>query len=93
METEVIDTYKNRDTITLLRGKNITEGEKKIIFSVLKHLATYNNKKVLSKVILLIPSFGYPVIPPCQAGQASVCPGIFEQPIFAFSNVSNNNSE
>lgn len=41
--------------------------------------------KVLSKVILLIPSFGYPVIPPCQAGQASVCPGIFEQPIFPTS--------
>ncbi|MCI7003306.1 MAG: hypothetical protein MR904_03075 [Clostridia bacterium] len=41
--------------------------------------------KVLSKVILLIPSYGYPVIPPVQVGQASVCPGIFEQPIFPTS--------
>ena len=53
--------------------------------------------KVLSKVILLIPSYGYPVIPPVQVGQASVCPGIFEQPIFPTSlrpgniNITTNN--
>ncbi|MBO7526814.1 MAG: hypothetical protein J6T74_02835 [Clostridia bacterium] len=38
--------------------------------------------KVVATVLLLIPSYGYPEIPPCQAGEANVCPGIFDTPIF-----------
>lgn len=51
--------------------------------------------KVVAEVLLLIPSYGYPVLPPCQAGEASVCPGIFDQPIFPTSirpgNFTTNN--
>jgi len=38
--------------------------------------------KVVATVLILIPSYGYPSIPPCQAGEANVCPGIFDTPIF-----------
>lgn len=39
--------------------------------------------KVVALVDILVPSYGYPVIPPCQASQtASVCPGTFERPLY-----------
>lgn len=39
--------------------------------------------KVVAVVDLLIPSYGYPVIPPCQVGSSqSACPGTFEQPLY-----------
>ena len=39
--------------------------------------------KVTAIVDLLIPSFGYPVIPPCQAcQQASVCPALDDLPLY-----------
>lgn len=41
--------------------------------------------KIVARVILLIPSYGYPVIPPVQVGETSICPGIFDQPIFPTS--------
>ena len=39
--------------------------------------------KVVALVDILVPSYGYPVIPPCQASPAqSVCPGIFERALY-----------
>lgn len=52
METLVIDNFKNRDSITLLRNKEITEKEKEIVFKILRHIADGNKNKTLSKIIL-----------------------------------------
>lgn len=41
--------------------------------------------KVVATVLLLVPSYGYPTIPPCQASEVNVCPGIFDTPIFPSS--------
>jgi len=41
--------------------------------------------KVVATVMLLIPSYGYPIIPPLQVGEANACPGIFDTPIFPTS--------
>ncbi|MBE7082205.1 MAG: hypothetical protein E7378_00785 [Clostridiales bacterium] len=41
--------------------------------------------KVVSEVLLLIPSYGYPIIPPCQVCENAICPNIFDQPIFPTS--------
>lgn len=41
--------------------------------------------KVVATVMLLIPSYGYPCIPPCQAGEVNVCPNTFDQPLFPTS--------
>ena len=39
--------------------------------------------KVVSTVDLLIPSYGYPVLPPCQqAPQNDACPGLRDLPIY-----------
>ena len=52
--------------------------------------------KVVATVLLLIPSYGYPNIPACQANEISVCPGVFDSPLFPTSirpgniNVNNN---
>ncbi len=39
--------------------------------------------KVTSVVDILLPSYGYPVVPPCQAvSSPSVCPGIGDLPLY-----------
>jgi len=40
--------------------------------------------KIVSQVDILVPSFGYPTLPPCQAPNPaqSECPGFFELPIY-----------
>ncbi len=39
--------------------------------------------KVVAVVDVLVPSYGYPVIPPCQVSPTqSACPGTFEQPLY-----------
>lgn len=38
--------------------------------------------KVVAVVDILVPSYGYPVIPPCQASQSNVCPGLGEMPLY-----------
>lgn len=38
--------------------------------------------KVVAKVELLIPSYGYCQIPPCQEFDEQVCPGLFNLPLF-----------
>ena len=46
--------------------------------------------KVVAEVDLLIPSYGYPVIPPCQACQENnnVCPGIQDLPLYPTASQS-----
>ena len=40
--------------------------------------------KIVSQVDILVPSFGYPVLPPCQTPNPAQteCPGFFELPIY-----------
>ncbi|HOO22340.1 MAG TPA: hypothetical protein PKY53_01515 [Clostridia bacterium] len=38
--------------------------------------------KVVADVILVIPSFGYPILPPCQEYTEDVCSGMFNTPVF-----------
>lgn len=38
--------------------------------------------KVTAQVDMLVPSYGYPTIPACQAAPESVCPGAAELPLY-----------
>ena len=38
--------------------------------------------KVVADVILVIPSYGYPNLPPCQEFTQDVCSGAFSAPVF-----------
>jgi hypothetical protein len=42
--------------------------------------------KVLMEVELLVPSYGYATIPPCQEYTQEVCSGFFELPLFPNNN-------
>ena len=45
--------------------------------------------KVVADTELLVPSYGYCQIPPCQEFSQNVCEGFFEMPLFP--SVLNNN--
>ena len=38
--------------------------------------------KVVADVILVVPSYGYPVLPPCQEYTQDICSGVFNTPVF-----------
>jgi hypothetical protein len=38
--------------------------------------------KVVADVIIVVPSYGYPVLPPCQEYTQDVCSGVFDTPVF-----------
>lgn len=38
--------------------------------------------KVVADVILVIPTYGYPTLPPCQEYTQDVCSGVFSTPVF-----------
>ena len=38
--------------------------------------------KITAEVDILVPSYGYPVIPPCQQAETQVCPGPGDLPLF-----------
>ena len=38
--------------------------------------------KVVADVILVIPSYGYPILPPCQEYTQDICSGVFNTPVF-----------
>jgi len=47
--------------------------------------------KVVGIVDILVPSYGYPVIPPCQEGSSSnVCPGTFDTPLYPTASTNFN---
>lgn len=41
--------------------------------------------KVVATVLLLIPTYGYPCLPDCQASEVNICPGVFDTPVFPTS--------
>ena len=47
--------------------------------------------KVTAEVDLLVPSYGYPTIPPCQMAPDTVCPGIGELPLYPTAICPGNN--
>ena len=46
--------------------------------------------KMVKEVELLIPSYGYATIPPCNEYSQEVCSGFFELPLFPGGNTNNN---
>lgn len=38
--------------------------------------------KVVAVVDLLVPSYGYPLIPECQSGPEDICPGLTDLPLY-----------
>lgn len=38
--------------------------------------------KVVANVILIVPTYGYPTIPPCQEYTQDICSGLFSAPVF-----------
>lgn len=38
--------------------------------------------KVVADVILVVPTYGYPILPPCQEYTQDVCSGVFGAPVF-----------
>lgn len=47
--------------------------------------------KVTMDVELIVPSYGYAVIPPCQEYTEEVCSGYFELPLYPGGRTTNNN--
>lgn len=47
--------------------------------------------KVVATVDMLVPSYGYPIIPPCQVSPVASCPGIADLPLFPTAVSPNNN--
>lgn len=45
--------------------------------------------KVTAKVDILVPSYGYPVIPPCRQAETQLCPGTGDLPLFPTA-INNN---
>ena len=48
--------------------------------------------KVVATVDMLVPSYGYPIIPPCQSSPVASCPGIADLPLFPTAVSPNNNA-
>lgn len=46
--------------------------------------------KVVMPVQLLVPSYGYTYIPPCQNYTDEVCSGVFDLPLYPEANLTNN---
>ena len=47
--------------------------------------------KVVATVDILVPSYGYPVIPPCQTLPENTCPGLVDSPTYPTARVSQTN--
>jgi hypothetical protein len=45
--------------------------------------------KVVALVDILVPSYGYPIVPPCQTLPETTCPGFAESPTYPTARVSN----
>ena len=49
--------------------------------------------KIVADVEILVPSYGYCNIPPCQEASQDVCQGFFELPLFPSSQPARNTNE
>lgn len=47
--------------------------------------------KIVANVDILVPSYGYPVIPPCQTLAETVCPGLSDSPTYPTARVTSTN--
>ncbi len=46
--------------------------------------------KVVSVVDVLVPSYGYPILPPCKQASQNVCPGFQDLPIYPTATATQN---
>ncbi len=85
----------SKDVILCIPTPSIMPYEIEAVVSLVSTLGTYTGEgqftidacasiivKVVMEVELLIPSYGYAVLPPCQDYTAEVCTGFFELPIY-----------
>lgn len=80
METLIIDNFKNRESITLLRNSTISEKEKEIVYKVLKHLANQHKEKKLAEVILSSSNYDDLIknIKGCESTECLFCNAVKE---------------
>lgn len=84
-----------KDVILNIPSASIMPYEVKSVVSVVSTLGTYTGlnqftidccasviMKIVMQVELLIPSYGYTAIPPCQEYTEEVCAGFFELPMY-----------
>ena len=85
----------NKDVILCIPSASVMSYEIEAVVSAVSTIGTYTGEgqftidacvtviiKVVMEVELLIPSYGYAVLPPCQEYTAEVCTGFFELPIY-----------
>lgn len=61
-------------------GRLVTTGEGTATFSITACVTTI--MKVIMDVQLLVPTYGYTYIPPCQEFSQDVCDGLFDLPLY-----------
>ena len=84
-----------KDVILCLPSASIIGYDIEAVVSLVSNIGTYTGEgqftvdacvtvilKVVMDVELIIPSYGYAVLPPCQEYTAEVCAGFFELPIY-----------
>jgi len=85
----------NKDVILCIPSASIMQYDIEAVVSLVSTVGTYTGEgqftidacvtviiKVVMEVELLVPSYGYAVLPPCQDYTAEVCQGFFELPIY-----------
>ena len=85
----------NKDVILNIPSASIMPYSVEAIVSLVSTLGTYTGEnqftidacisiilKIVMEVELLVPSYGYAAIPPCQDYTQEVCAGFFELPVF-----------
>ena len=85
----------SKDVILCIPSASVMSYDIEAVVSAVSTIGTYTGEgqftidacvtvilKVVMEVELLIPSYGYAVLPPCQDYTAEVCTGFFELPIY-----------
>ncbi|MBO7187193.1 MAG: hypothetical protein J6V68_02195, partial [Clostridia bacterium] len=85
----------NKDVILCVPSASIMQYDIEAVVSLVSTIGTYTGAgqftidacvtvivKVVMEVELLVPSYGYAVLPPCQDYTEEVCQGFFELPIY-----------
>lgn len=84
-----------KDVILTMPAASVMQYDIESVVSLVSSIGTYTGEaqftvdccvtvimKVVMEVELLVPSYGYAVLPPCQDYTAEVCEGFFELPIY-----------
>ena len=61
-------------------GRFVTSGDDSATFAITACVTTI--MKVIMDVQLLVPTYGYTYIPPCQEYSQDVCDGVFDLPLY-----------